>query len=135
MLADGLRSTAAMVATDVNAIGVMSALTAAGLELPRDQAIIGFDDVDAATFVKPALSSIRQDFGALGRLAAQLLLDKLAGVDVPDGQHEAPDLVRRPRIVRLHERHRRCHVAGPRSKDGRRSPPLVGGATRPHAHR
>src|ERR1019366_8158489 len=92
MLADGLRSTAVMVATDLNAIGVMSALTAAGLELPRDQAVIGFDDVDAATFVKPALSSIRQDFGLLGRLAAQLLLDKLAGLDVPDGQHEAPTL-------------------------------------------
>jgi PAS domain S-box-containing protein len=92
MIADGLRSTAVMVATDVNAMGVMSALTAAGYELPRDQAIIGFDDVDAATFVKPALSSIRQDFGALGRLAAQLLLDKLAGADVANGQHQAPTL-------------------------------------------
>jgi diguanylate cyclase (GGDEF)-like protein/PAS domain S-box-containing protein len=92
MLADGLRSTAVMVATDMNAMGVMSALTAAGRELPRDQAIIGFDDVDAATFVKPALSSIRQDFGALGRLAAQLLLDKLAGREVSNGQHEAPTL-------------------------------------------
>ncbi len=123
MLADGLRSTAVMVATDVNAMGVMSALTAAGLELPRDQAIIGFDDVDAATFVKPALSSVRQDFGALGRLAAQLLLDKLAGVDVPDGQHEGADVVRRPRIVRLHERHRRCRVArsGPEDPCGSRA--------------
>jgi diguanylate cyclase (GGDEF)-like protein/PAS domain S-box-containing protein len=92
MLADGLRSTAVMVATDVNALGVMQALTAAGLELPRDQAIIGFDDVDAATFVKPALTSIRQDFGALGRLAAALLLDKLAGIEVADGQHEASTL-------------------------------------------
>jgi diguanylate cyclase (GGDEF)-like protein/PAS domain S-box-containing protein len=90
MIADGLRSTAVMAATDVNAIGVMQALTAAGLELPRDQAIFGFDDIDAATFVRPALSSIRQDFGSLGRLAAGLLLDKLAGLDVADGPHEAP---------------------------------------------
>jgi diguanylate cyclase (GGDEF)-like protein/PAS domain S-box-containing protein len=90
MLADGLRSTAVMAATDVNAIGVMQALSAAGLELPRDQAIVGFDDVDAATFVRPALSSIRQDFGGIGRLAAGLLLDKLAGLDVANGQHEAP---------------------------------------------
>jgi diguanylate cyclase (GGDEF)-like protein/PAS domain S-box-containing protein len=92
MLADGMRSTAVMVATDVNAFGLMQALTAAGLELPRDQAIVGFDDVDAATFIKPALTSIRQDFGALGRLAATLLLDKLAGIEVADGQHEAPTL-------------------------------------------
>jgi diguanylate cyclase (GGDEF)-like protein len=92
MLADGMRSTAVMVATDVNAFGLMQALTGAGLELPRDQAIVGFDDVDAATFIKPALTSIRQDFGSLGRLAAQLLLDKLAGIDVADGQHLAPTL-------------------------------------------
>ncbi len=92
MLADGMRSTAVMVATDVNAFGLMQALTAAGLELPRDQAIVGFDDVDAATFVKPALTSIRQDFGALGRLAATLLLDKLAGIEVADGQHQASTL-------------------------------------------
>src|SRR5450755_3398042 len=92
MLADGMRSTAVMVATDVNAFGLMQALTAAGLELPRDQAIVGFDDVDAATFIKPALTSIRQDFGSLGRLAATLLLDKLAGIEVADGQHEAPTL-------------------------------------------
>jgi diguanylate cyclase (GGDEF)-like protein/PAS domain S-box-containing protein len=90
MLADGLRSTAVMAATDINAIGIMQALTAAGFELPRDQAIVGFDDIDAATFVRPALSSIRQDFGGLGRLAAGLLLDKLAGLDVANGQHEAP---------------------------------------------
>jgi diguanylate cyclase (GGDEF)-like protein/PAS domain S-box-containing protein len=89
MLADGLRSTAVMAATDFNAIGIMQALTAAGRELPRDQAIVGFDDVDAATFMRPALSTVRQDFGALGRLAAGLLLDKLAGLEVADGQHEA----------------------------------------------
>ncbi len=138
MLADGLRSTAVMVATDVNAIGVMSALTAAGLELPRDQAIIGFDDVDAATFVKPSLSSIRQDFGVLGRLAAQLLLDKLAGVDVRDGQHEAPTLfVAREscgctseigdatsRITS--ERPARLAVAGWRNSSIARSPPTPG---------
>ncbi|HEY0869976.1 MAG TPA: diguanylate cyclase, partial [Acidothermaceae bacterium] len=92
MIANGMRSTAVMVATDVNAFGLMQALTAAGLELPRDQAIVGFDDVDAATFIKPALTSIRQDFGALGRLAATLLLDKLAGIEVANGRHEASTL-------------------------------------------
>jgi DNA-binding LacI/PurR family transcriptional regulator len=89
MMADGLRSTAVMAHTDINAIGIMKALTAAGLELPRDQAIVGFDDIEAATFMRPALSTIRQDFGALGRLAAGLLLDKLASLDVANGQHEA----------------------------------------------
>ncbi|HEY8729781.1 MAG TPA: EAL domain-containing protein, partial [Acidothermaceae bacterium] len=90
MLASGLKSTAVVVATDLNAIGIMQALTAAGLDLPRDQAIVGFDDVDAATFIRPALSSVRLDFGSLGRLAAGLLLDKLAGLAVEDRDYEWP---------------------------------------------
>ena len=118
MLADGLRSTAVMVATDVNAIGVMSALTAAGLELPRDQAIIGFDDVDAATFVKPALSSIRQDFGAARQAGCAASSRQAGRCRGPRWAARGADVVRRPRIVRLHERHRRCHVAGPRPKTG-----------------
>ena len=70
----------------------MQALTAAGLVLPRDQAVVGFDDVDAATFVRPALSSVRLDFGSLGRLAAGLLLDKMAGLDVEDRPYEWPTI-------------------------------------------
>src|SRR5450755_262540 len=92
MLASGLKSTAVVVATDLNAIGIMQALTASGLVLPRDQAIVGFDDVDAATFVRPALSSVRLDFGSLGRLAAGLLLDKMAGLDVEDRDYEWPTI-------------------------------------------
>jgi diguanylate cyclase (GGDEF)-like protein/PAS domain S-box-containing protein len=79
-----------MVATDINAIGVMRALKAGGLELPRDQALVGFDDIDAATFARPTLSTVRQDFGAIGRRAAHLLLDKLSGVDTPSGPHDVP---------------------------------------------
>jgi diguanylate cyclase (GGDEF)-like protein/PAS domain S-box-containing protein len=90
MLAAGLQSTAVMAGTDDNAIGVMQALAAAGLELPQDQAIVGFDDADAASFVRPALSSVHVDFAAIGRLATRLLLDKLAGIEVADGRHDAP---------------------------------------------
>jgi DNA-binding LacI/PurR family transcriptional regulator len=48
LLAAGMPSTAVLAATDFNAIGVMNALRTAGLVLPRDQAIAGFDDVEAA---------------------------------------------------------------------------------------
>jgi diguanylate cyclase (GGDEF)-like protein/PAS domain S-box-containing protein len=90
ILAGGLRSTATMAATDGNAIGLIRALTAGGLEIPRDQAVIGFDDVDEAAFMRPALSTVRQDFAAIGALAARLLLDKIAGVVIADGHHEVP---------------------------------------------
>jgi len=51
------------------------ALRRAGLVLPRDQAVVGFDDTEAGALTTPALSSVRQDFTAIGAKAAQLVLD------------------------------------------------------------
>ncbi|HEX7104911.1 MAG TPA: EAL domain-containing protein [Acidothermaceae bacterium] len=79
--------TATFAATDFNAIGIMTALTAAGLRLPRDHAVIGFDDTEAADYVTPALSSVRQDFGRVGNQAARLVLRMLAGEPVENGHH------------------------------------------------
>lgn len=81
---------ATMAATDFNAIGLISALTAAGLTLPRDHAVIGFDDTEAADYITPTLSSVRQDFHRVGNHAAQLLLGMLAGEHVDDGHHLVP---------------------------------------------
>lgn len=53
LLAAGVPTTALITATDGNALGVMQELRAAGLELPRDQAIIGFDDTEAAQHATP----------------------------------------------------------------------------------
>ena len=82
--------TATMAATDFNAIGIISTLTAAGLTLPRDHAVIGFDDTEAADYITPALSSVRQDFQRVGNHAAKLLLRMLAGEQVADGHHLVP---------------------------------------------
>jgi len=90
MLAAGLPSTAVVAATDFNALGVMKALGDAGLSLPDDQAIVGFDDVDAASSVRPTLSSVRQSFRATGRLAASLLLEMVEGHAVAPGRHLVP---------------------------------------------
>ncbi len=90
MLANGLKSTAVMVGADASALGVMRALRAGGLELPRDQGMVGFDDIDEAAFSRPTLSTVRQDFGAIGRRAARVLLDGLSGVETPSGPHEVP---------------------------------------------
>jgi PAS domain S-box-containing protein len=90
MLAAGLRSTAVIAATDFNALGVMKALDDAGLSLPDDQAIVGFDDVEAASSVRPTLSSVRQSFRATGQLAASLLLEMVDGHPVAPGRHLVP---------------------------------------------
>ena len=90
MLEAGMPSTAVIAATDYNALGLMKALGEAGLVLPRDQAIVGFDDIEAASSVRPTLSSVRQSFEASGRCAAELLLDMVAGREVAEGRQLVP---------------------------------------------
>jgi diguanylate cyclase (GGDEF)-like protein len=90
LLAAGLPSTAVFAATDLNAVGTMKVLQAAGLGLPADQAIAGFDDDPDAELVSPALSTVTHDVGQLGRLATDLLLRQLAGLSVRSGRHVVP---------------------------------------------
>jgi len=90
MLAAGLPSSAVIAGNDHNALGIIRTLTAAGRVLPADQAVVGFDDIEAALFQSPTLSTVRQDYTRLGASAARLLLGRLAGESVPDGPHYAP---------------------------------------------
>ena len=90
MLAAGMPSTAVVAATDYNALGIMKVLRAAGLELPRDQAIVGYDDVEAAATLHPALSTVRQSVEEGARLAGNLLIAMLAGESVASGRHLVP---------------------------------------------
>ena len=82
MLRAGLPSTAVIAGTDRNAIGVIRTLTSAGRLVPRDQAVVGFDDIPAARFVVPTLSSVQQPLEDLGQRAADLLLGQLRGKPV-----------------------------------------------------
>jgi diguanylate cyclase (GGDEF)-like protein len=78
------RPTALMVATDRNAIGLMRTLTEAALSIPRDLAIVAFDNIEAGAFSSPTLSSVNQRFGEVGALAGRLVLAKLRGEAVPN---------------------------------------------------
>jgi len=83
-LLDSLRRpTALMVATDRNAIGLMGTLTDAGLAIPRDLAIVAFDNIEAGAFSTPTLSSVNQRFDEVGALAGRLILAKMRGDAVP----------------------------------------------------
>jgi len=68
------RPTAVFVAGDEMAIGAMHALNDAGVSIPGDMAVIGFDDIEAASLVRPALTTIAQDPIALGAAAVEALL-------------------------------------------------------------
>lgn len=63
-------------ATDLQAVAVMRAARELGLRIPQDLAILGFDDLDLAEYV--GLSTIRQHLDESGRVAAELLLARLA---------------------------------------------------------
>ncbi|MEU2042298.1 LacI family DNA-binding transcriptional regulator [Nocardia niwae] len=69
------RPTALLCANDLLALGALQALTARGLSVPADMAVIGYDDIDFAAAAAVPLSSVRQPREELGRAAARLLLE------------------------------------------------------------
>jgi len=71
--------TAIFCANDTMALGVMRALAEQGLRIPRDVSIVGFDDIPDAGFYTPPLSTVRQDFGEVGRRALSTLIDRMSG--------------------------------------------------------
>ncbi len=73
------RPDAIFVASDLMARGALSELAAAGLSVPGDVAIIGFDDSPVATSVTPALTTMKQPSFTQGERMATVLLDLLAG--------------------------------------------------------
>jgi DNA-binding LacI/PurR family transcriptional regulator len=69
--------TAIFAANDQMALGILRAVHEAGREVPRDLSIVGFDDIPEAAYFTPPLTTIRQDFGEMGRLSLHLLLEEL----------------------------------------------------------
>lgn len=72
-------ATAVFVANDQMAIGVLHAFAEAGLSVPGDISVVGFDDIPEAGYLNPALTTIRQDFQAIGRRAIDLVMATLEG--------------------------------------------------------
>ena len=69
---DGAKPTAVFCANDLLAVGVMSALRVGGVSIPDDVSVIGFDDIPLARWATPSLSSVIQDFDALGQASLRL---------------------------------------------------------------
>lgn len=80
------RPTAVICASDQLAIGLISGLSALGLSVPQDVSVMGFDDIASAPYALPPLTTIRQDRLALGRAAADLLLERLADPAATEGR-------------------------------------------------
>lgn len=81
-------------ANDLIAFGALRALAEAGIAVPSDTAVVGIDDTDLAAMVTPSLSSVSLGAGERGRLAAKLLLERLADLSLPPRRFEVePKLV------------------------------------------
>ncbi len=71
--------TALFASTDIMAMGAHKALRQAGLKIPDDISIVGYDDIDTASFLYPALTTIRQPIQEMGMAAAHLAISYLKG--------------------------------------------------------
>jgi DNA-binding LacI/PurR family transcriptional regulator len=82
LVAGRLRPTAIFGVTDVLALGVLDAAAAAGVSVPRELSVVGFDDVAAAATSVPPLTTVSQSLFDQGKLAARVVLDQVAGREV-----------------------------------------------------
>jgi DNA-binding LacI/PurR family transcriptional regulator len=89
------RPTAIFCANDLLALGVLQGLTARGLRVPDDVALLGYDDIEYAAGAAVPLSSVRQPREQLGRTAAQLLLEESTDRE----HHQHRHVVFQPELV------------------------------------
>ncbi|GAB3095362.1 LacI family DNA-binding transcriptional regulator [Lysobacter terrae] len=94
LLATGERPDAVFAANDMMALGCLFAFSQAGVRVPQDIAIAGFDDIPLAGFVYPGLTTMNVDISGLGAAAARMLLGRLgkeAATEPPEPM--VPELV------------------------------------------
>lgn len=77
LLARKIPFTALFAYNDISAIGAMRAFQEAGLRIPVDISVVGFDDIGLASFCLPPLTTVRQPLTKMGRIAAQTVLERI----------------------------------------------------------
>ncbi len=95
LLRADVKPTAVFCANDLLALGVMRGLIKRGLSIPRDMAMVGYDDVEFASVLSTPLTSVRQPKYELGRMAAELLLDEAQH----PAEHEHKHIVYQPELI------------------------------------
>jgi len=77
LLGGGQRFTALFAFNDISAIGAIRALREAGLRVPEDVSVVGFDDIQSAAYQNPGLTTVRQPLRQMGVLAAETVLQRI----------------------------------------------------------
>jgi DNA-binding LacI/PurR family transcriptional regulator len=71
--------TALFAYNDISAIGSIRAFQEAGLHVPDDLSVVGFDDIQNSAYISPPLTTVRQPMQEMGKIAARTLLDRIEG--------------------------------------------------------
>lgn len=85
--------TAVLCFNDISAIGTIRSLHDAGLRVPADVSVVGFDDIIAAEYYTPRLTTVRQPLIQMGNIAAALLLRKIEHAKTPEIARVDPEFV------------------------------------------
>jgi len=88
--------TAVFCFNDIAAIGAIRALSEAGLRVPTDVSVVGFDDILSAAYCTPSLTTVRQPLIEMGKTGARILLERIAN---PDKSDWAAEIVIQPELV------------------------------------
>jgi DNA-binding LacI/PurR family transcriptional regulator len=88
------RFTALFAYNDISAIGAIWALQEAGLRVPEDVSVVGFDDVPLAVFSRPDLTTVAQPLLRMGRIAAKTIIDRIEG-----NSDYVPEIVIEPELI------------------------------------
>jgi LacI family transcriptional regulator len=81
---------------DIAAIGAIRALSEAGLRVPVDVSVVGFDDIQSAAFCTPSLTTVRQPLNEMGKRGARILLERIAN---PEKTELTAEVVIEPELV------------------------------------
>ena len=105
LLASKQAFTALFAFNDVSAIGAIQALRESGAQVPRDVSVMGFDDIQAAAFQNPQLTTIRQPLRKMGEIAAETVLRQIGqpAVELPRQVIVEPELIVRETTGRVKE--------------------------------
>lgn len=95
------RFTALVCFNDFAALGAIRALEDAGLAVPRDVSVVGFDDIRLSVFARPSITTVRQPLSEMGKSAAQILLQRLQGASAPAEFAVEPKLVVRESTAKV----------------------------------
>lgn len=96
ILASNAHFTALFAFNDVSAIGAVRALREAGLRVPQDVSVVGFDDIQSAAYQNPGLTTVRQPLRTMGMLAAEAVVRRITA---PDEHPPAKQIIVDPELV------------------------------------